>query len=142
MTVTQSLRSKGSEGQNDAEEPPLDVVALHFESTEVLPGQNITLFSELYWRNPAIKNRMKAQRMELALTAMGPQYGGFDQLIHAQWTDLDTEVGGKLSVRSVEVTYCDQQMQIVQEQLYNCYGRLIEEHILLVAPELTEQIGQ
>lgn len=143
MTVTESFsRSSQEEGLIEAEEPPLDVVAPLLDGHELSPGQQVGIFSELYWRNPAVKNRMKAQRMELALTAMGAQHVGFDQLIHTQWADMDVGTGGKLSLREVDVTYSHQQMQIVQMQLYNSYGRLIEEHIQLVVIDADQQTGE
>lgn len=124
------------------EDPDPDVIAPLLEGRQLSAGQHITVFNEAYWRNPAVKNRMKAQRFELALMAMGACHAGFDQLIHTAWQDMDTEVGGKLSVRAATVVYAGQPMQIVQEQLYNSYGRLIEERIVLVAPESPDNIGE
>jgi len=133
MTVTESLHDKPSiEGGQEANEPLFDVIASVIGEVGIIQNQPSTIFSEHYWRNPAIKSRVKAQRIELALTAMGSHYSGFDQLIHTQWVDTDTSEGGKLSVRAVSVEYAQLQHQLVQEQIYNSYGRLIEEYIYLV----------
>lgn len=118
-----------------------DVVAPHLVGRILAPGEEIVLLHQEYWRNPASRARVSAQRLELALTKMGEHHPGFGLLVRAGWTEVHTETGALEKSRCSGVRYMETDLVLQQMQRYNSFGRLIVERVNLWMPEPGRIVG-